>query len=276
MRARRHNVDIPSGINRGGGDQGPAPSAPFACSTPFIRAAARAERRADDANFPALVARLGGRQSAGGKDLFHGEDPSDPQRHGSHCALPTLRRTPTSLTSTSSRTNSATTSSDNFSRADNIGGAHGVGDKLDVRVAFGEGFGYAFSAIVLNDPVARRYFREQRRPGDKARALSTWKTNPPTVHRASMRLRLLVQRVVGLVDSLGPVRQQCRCQRRRGAGLSPDVERADQSQRTTPAFTSIFSFITALKAARPSQMPPRSMRWSPRRTPHDHRYLGHG
>ena len=43
----------------------------------------------------------------------------------------------------------------NFSRADNIGGPHGLGDKLDPRVAFGEGFGYAFAAIVLNDPVAR-------------------------------------------------------------------------------------------------------------------------
>jgi hypothetical protein len=43
----------------------------------------------------------------------------------------------------------------NFSRADNIGGSHGLGDKLDPRVAFGEGFGYAFAAIVLNDPVAR-------------------------------------------------------------------------------------------------------------------------
>jgi hypothetical protein len=43
----------------------------------------------------------------------------------------------------------------NFSRADNIGGPHGIGDKLDIRVAFGEGFGYAFAGMVLNNPAAR-------------------------------------------------------------------------------------------------------------------------
>jgi hypothetical protein len=40
----------------------------------------------------------------------------------------------------------------NFSRADNIGGSHSRGDVLDIRVAFGEGFGNAFSAIVTDDP----------------------------------------------------------------------------------------------------------------------------
>ncbi len=35
-----------------------------------------------------------------------------------------------------------------FSRADSIGGPHGSGDRLDIRVAFGEGWENAFSAIV--------------------------------------------------------------------------------------------------------------------------------
>ncbi|HEX6928654.1 MAG TPA: hypothetical protein VF267_05365 [Gammaproteobacteria bacterium] len=42
---------------------------------------------------------------------------------------------------------------DAFSRSDSIGGAHGGGDVLDVRVAFGEGWGNAFSAIATDDPV---------------------------------------------------------------------------------------------------------------------------
>ncbi len=41
---------------------------------------------------------------------------------------------------------------DNFSRSDSIGGAHGVGDQLDMRVAFGEGFATALAGIALNDP----------------------------------------------------------------------------------------------------------------------------
>jgi hypothetical protein len=41
----------------------------------------------------------------------------------------------------------------NLSRIDSIGGGHGGGDKLDPRLAFSEGFGNAFSAMVLNDPL---------------------------------------------------------------------------------------------------------------------------
>ncbi|MDQ5987289.1 MAG: hypothetical protein CSYNP_03029 [Syntrophus sp. SKADARSKE-3] len=39
----------------------------------------------------------------------------------------------------------------NFSRSDSLGGSHGSGDKLDPRVAFGEGFGNAFSGMALDD-----------------------------------------------------------------------------------------------------------------------------
>jgi len=42
---------------------------------------------------------------------------------------------------------------DNFSRSDSIGGAHGVGDLLDMRVAFGEGFATALSGMALNNPI---------------------------------------------------------------------------------------------------------------------------
>ena len=40
---------------------------------------------------------------------------------------------------------------DKFSRSDSIGGRHNVGDYLDMRVAFSEGFGNAFSAIILDN-----------------------------------------------------------------------------------------------------------------------------
>lgn len=42
---------------------------------------------------------------------------------------------------------------DAFSRDDSIGGNHGSGDILDMRVAFSEGFGNAFSAMVTGDSV---------------------------------------------------------------------------------------------------------------------------
>jgi hypothetical protein len=45
-----------------------------------------------------------------------------------------------------------------FARSDSIGGEHGDAQKLDLRVAFGEGWGNAFSGMVLNDPIYRDSF----------------------------------------------------------------------------------------------------------------------
>lgn len=41
---------------------------------------------------------------------------------------------------------------DNFSRSDSIGGPHRIGESLDARLAFGEGFATALAAILLQDP----------------------------------------------------------------------------------------------------------------------------
>ena len=43
----------------------------------------------------------------------------------------------------------------NFSRSDSLGGAHGVDDKLDLRVAYSEGMANAVSGIILEDSVYR-------------------------------------------------------------------------------------------------------------------------
>jgi len=42
---------------------------------------------------------------------------------------------------------------DAFSRDNSVGGSHAPEDILDIRVAFSEGFGNAFSAMIMNDPV---------------------------------------------------------------------------------------------------------------------------
>ena len=42
-----------------------------------------------------------------------------------------------------------------FSRSDSLGGDHGDGDKLDMRVAMSEGFANAFSGMMLDDPNYR-------------------------------------------------------------------------------------------------------------------------
>jgi len=44
---------------------------------------------------------------------------------------------------------------DQISRSDSLGGPHSIGDRLDARVAFSEGWGNALSGIILDDPVYR-------------------------------------------------------------------------------------------------------------------------
>ena len=135
----------------------------------------------------------------------------------------------------------------NFSRADNIGGAHGVGDKLDPRVAFGEGFGYAFAAIVLKDPVARDSFVNGT---TQVSGYFNVETNPPTSPAGAQNndygcwcsessvwsiLWDMYDNVADANDTLA-------------LGFAPIWNVLTAQQRTTPAFTTIFSFITGLKA----------------------------
>lgn len=42
---------------------------------------------------------------------------------------------------------------DQLYRSDSVGGPHGMGDVLDPRVAFGEGYGNALSAMTFDDPI---------------------------------------------------------------------------------------------------------------------------
>jgi hypothetical protein len=52
-----------------------------------------------------------------------------------------------------------------FSRSDSIGGPHTVGDRLDPRVAMGEGWGYAFAGMATGDPAAHDAFGNRQQLG---------------------------------------------------------------------------------------------------------------
>ena len=125
-----------------------------------------------------------------------------------------------------------------FSRADNIGGAHGTTEYLDIRVAFGEGFGNALSAIVTDNPI---YFDTFEKSGwnmnieDEAHQVSGWFSEGS------------VQRI--LYDLYDNNRED---HDRLSLGFKPIYETLIGGHKETPAFTSIFSFIDALKQANPS------------------------
>ena len=95
---------------------------------------------------------------------------------------------------------------DQVSRSDTPGGPHSLDERLDMRVAFSEGFANAFSAMVLNDPVYRDSF-----------GASQGQVYRFDVEQRAGRLARLVQRDVGAGDRVGPVRCGERRRRRRSA-----------------------------------------------------------
>ena len=125
---------------------------------------------------------------------------------------------------------------DVFSRSDSIGGPHSPGEVLDIRLAFGEGWGNALSGIVTDNPY---YFDTSG-----ARQANGWymnleagaQKNPGWYSEGS------VQRIIyDLYDSINEGHDHT------SLGFSPIYRTMIGEERNTKAFTSIFSFINGLK-----------------------------
>jgi hypothetical protein len=127
---------------------------------------------------------------------------------------------------------------DRFSRSDSVGGPHTAGDVLDPRVAFGEGFGYAFAAMVLGDPHVRDALGNLQ-----SNELQFNVETDDEVGREGWYSEASNQEI--LWDLFDPV----------GEGGDDDVSLGfgplwsvlANQQRTTPALTTVFPFTTAVK-----------------------------
>jgi len=129
----------------------------------------------------------------------------------------------------------------NFSRADSIGGSHGDGEYLDIRVAFGEGWGNGWSAIATDDPIYYDTMGNSQSHGFSMNIESETTNNPGWYNETS------IQRILyDLYDSNDDGADTL------SLGFKPIYDVLVGSQKTTPAFTSIFSFITYLKEQNPS------------------------
>jgi hypothetical protein len=234
------NIDIPTGISSTGTATGARASGPFAVLDTMYTAMQPILSAAPSTNFPTLVVDWGA------------------QDDGTFFTTETLQHIAllSDLASDTDEFDQHVVAHEfghyiehNFSRADNIGGSHGIGDKLDIRVAFGEGFGYAFAAIVLNDPDARDSFTDN---GTLVSGGFNIEDNPPapndptgTWASESSIWSILYDMYDGGVEAGDTV----------ALGFTPLWSVLTGTQRTTPAFTSVFSFMTALKAARPVEEP---------------------
>jgi hypothetical protein len=119
------------------------------------------------------------------------------------------------------------------SRDDSVGGSHGEGDKLDARVAFSEGFANAWSGAVLANP---RYADTSGPRQGSGFAFNVG--TAPTGADRGWYSESTVQYLVWTAHQDATV------------GFAP-IYAALEALRTSPAFTTIYNFHVALKAAAP-------------------------
>ncbi|ACV27711.1 PKD domain-containing protein [Kangiella koreensis] len=129
---------------------------------------------------------------------------------------------------------------DNLARSDSIGGSHSGGDRLDMRVAFGEGFGNAWAGIVTDDPFYRDSLGSNQSQGFSINVENNNVSNKGWFNESSVQA-ILYDIYDGLTDDTANL------------GLAPIYEVLINEQKNTEAFTSIFSFITYLKDNNPGQ-----------------------
>ena len=133
---------------------------------------------------------------------------------------------------------------DKLSRADSIGGPHGLSDRLDFRVAFGEGWGNAISAIITDDVFYRDSFESQQSQGWSININSNNATNAGWFNENS------VQSIIyDIYDD------DSEAQDNLALGLGPIYSvLSDDGYRNQPYFTTIYSFAERLKNQEPQSV----------------------
>lgn len=130
-----------------------------------------------------------------------------------------------------------------FSRTDSIGGGHAVGDVLDIRLAFGEGFATAFAALVMETPHYQDSGFSQQQGTLLAENIEHGGAteNPGWFSEAS--IYHMLYDIYDTTDDVGD---------RLSLPFSTLHDLLKSRQKNTPAYTSIFTYITALKAQNPA------------------------
>ena len=129
-----------------------------------------------------------------------------------------------------------------FSRSDSIGGGHVSGDFLDIRLAFGEGFGNAVSSMFRDNPL---YWDSsglhQANGWSMNLETENSRENPGWFSEGS------IQRILyDIYDSHNDTGDTI------SYGFKPIHQLLIGKEKNTPAFTSIFTFIKGLKDEHPS------------------------
>jgi hypothetical protein len=139
---------------------------------------------------------------------------------------------------------------DNLSRSDSIGGSHSGGDLLDPRVAYGEGFGNAFAGIVTDDPVYQDSFGPQQGQGfdiDVESDTVSVSGDQEGWYSETTVQGLLYDFYDSNADTQTPTGGTTFTDNV-ALGLQPLWDVWVGAQRTSPAMTTIFPFLTQLRS----------------------------
>jgi len=134
---------------------------------------------------------------------------------------------------------------DSFSRSDSVGGDHGDDGRLDPRVAFSEGWGDAYSGMVLNDPVYRDSY--QGVSTDGGFNLETVVPNPSEGTPGWFTEMSVASALWDFFDTPADAADTV------ALGFPPLYAVMTGAQKSTEAMTTIFSFAAALRAQNAGQ-----------------------
>ncbi len=134
---------------------------------------------------------------------------------------------------------------DTLSRSDSIGGRHALSDRLDMRVAFGEGWATAYSGMALESAnYCDTLWSGGQLTGFGFSIESTGTPNPGWYSEVSILKLIYDLWDADAADDDGG-----------SIGFGPIYDVMTGPQALTPAFTSIFTFAEALKEANPAAGP---------------------
>jgi len=135
----------------------------------------------------------------------------------------------------------------NFSRSDSIGGIHYGGDYLDMRVAFGEGFGNAFSSMVRNNPWYTDSSGSAQGSGFGFNVETEQETDSISASKGWYSESSVEKILYDLYDSTNDLIDADTL----SLGFQPIWNVLITDEKTLPVFTSIFKFIDILKMQDP-------------------------
>lgn len=128
-----------------------------------------------------------------------------------------------------------------FGRSDSVGGSHSIGDRLDPRVAFGEGVASAFAAMFLDDP---KYVDTL---GFDQAAGASFDIEQANLRNKGWYNQGSVQAIVyDLYDSNRDGRDEL------NLGLAPMFEALTGSLKSDAAFVTVHAYLHAVKTRHPA------------------------